>query len=107
MGIKKGASKMAKPAKVNAYYFVAAFATKTEKWWVLSDGEVAIVVKPENVFEVDQEKHLFSLMYQRDTTTHTFRVKDTEMIVMTDYGITLYKKKDATDDSNKNNDAKI
>lgn len=98
---------MTEPARVNAYNFVAAFATKTEKWWVLSDGEVAIVVKPENAFEIDQERHLYSLMYQKDATTHSFRVKDIEMIMMTDYGITLYKKKDIRDDSNKKNDAKI
>lgn len=98
---------MAKPNGVNAYYFVAAFSTKEEQWWVLSDGGVAIVVKPENAIMVNDEKPLYSVLYQKDMTTHSFRVKDVEMIMMTDYGITLYKKKDARDDSNKKNVTKI
>jgi hypothetical protein len=98
---------MIEPIKVNAYRIVSSFATLHECWWLLSDGETVIITKPENAIEIDREKHLYSLLYDKNSITHSFRVKDTEMIIMTDYGITFYKKKDARDDSNKENATEI
>ncbi len=97
---------MAEPVKVNAYYIVSSFATANEHWWVLSDGEVVIITKPENAFEIDQENHKYSVLYWKDAITHSFTVKETEMIMMTDFGIVLYKKKDKNG-SNKQNVTKI
>ena len=94
--------------KVNSYYIVSSFATLHEPWRVLGDGETIIITKPENTFEIDSERGLYSMLYDKNCTTHSFRTKDVEMIMMTDYGVTLYKKKDVRDDrTNKKNDTKI
>ena len=92
-------------AKVNMYHLVSSFATLHEVWWVLSDGETVIITKPENAFEVDKEKHMYSLLYTKDKIVHSFRVKTTGMIIMTDFGISLYEVDH--DRTNKKDDTKI
>jgi hypothetical protein len=86
---------------------MSSFTTGEGRWWILGDDKIIIITKPENAVEMNREEHMYSLLYSKDAMTHTFTVKDTEMIIMTDYGITLYKKKDARDDSNKKNATKI
>ncbi len=97
---------MAEPIKVNAYYKIAAFNTGEKCWWVLSDGNVAFIIKPENAVLVKDGEPLYSVLYSSNNAkVHKFESKDIEMIMITQYGITLRERN--KNDNNKKNVTKI
>jgi len=96
---------MSEPVKVNAYHKVATFTTRKKCWWVLSDGNVAFIVKPENAVLVKEEELLYSILYSSNNAkVFKFKPKDIEMIMITQYGITLRERKE---NGNKKDDTKI
>ena len=73
---------------------------------MLSDGQVCIIVRPEDTFLMDEEKGLYSVRSLKDAETHTALVKDVRAIIISEFGISLYKR-NSEDDNDKKDATKI
>ncbi len=98
---------MAEPVKVNAYYIVSSFAAGKECWWVLSDGETAIIVRPENVFEMDKEKGLWSIIIPKHLDCTKITRKHIHSIMKDGSESITLVERDMKNGSNKQNVTKI
>lgn len=97
---------MAEPVKVNAYYIVSSFAAGKECWWVLSDGDIAIITKPENVFEIDRENHKYSILQDKDSSYTTLSGAELSLLFIRNNEVTIVRKGEKNG-SNKQNVTKI
>ena len=98
---------MAEPIKVNAYYIVSSFGTEKERWRVLSDGRICIIVKPEDTFLVNEERGLYSVTLAKQGSATILEGNLIHSIMIhSDRHITIIRQGDK-DDSNKQNVAKI
>jgi hypothetical protein len=99
---------MSEPIKVNVYYGICEFTVGKNIWHVLSDENMVVLVKPEDVVCMDEKKSLFSVILTKHGTATILEGAPIHSIMIhSDSHVTIIRKGEENDSTHKENVAKI